>query len=69
MRNISLFVEDNAHEAFLSSILQRFASEYDVEIDLKSHSVRGGRGSVTPAPLRVVQQPDLQQHRTSHCLY
>ena len=39
MRNISLFVEDNAHEAFLGSILQRFASEYDVEIDLKSHSV------------------------------
>ncbi len=37
MRNISLFVEDNAHEAFLSSILQCFASEYDVEIDLKSH--------------------------------
>ena len=59
MRNISLFVEDNAHEAFLSSILQRFASEYDVEIDLKSHSVRGGRGKVI-TELRQYQQ-DLQR--------
>lgn len=61
MRNISLFVEDNAHEAFLSSILQCFASEYDVEIDLKSHSVRGGRGKVI-TELRQYQQ-DLQRNR------
>lgn len=46
MRNINLFVEDVAHEDFLIALIQRLANEYNVEINIKTSSVRGGRGTV-----------------------
>ena len=46
MRNINLFVEDIAHEDFLVALIQRLANEYNVEINIKASSVRGGRGTV-----------------------
>ena len=46
MRNINLFVEDVAHEDFLVALIQRLANEYNVEINIKASSVRGGRGTV-----------------------
>jgi hypothetical protein len=46
MRNINLFVEDVAHEDFLIALIQRLANEYNVEINIKASSVRGGRGTV-----------------------
>lgn len=61
MPNISLFVEDNAHKVFLDSMLQRFASKYGVDINLKAHSVQGGHGMVI-AELRQYKR-DLQRHR------
>ena len=33
MRNISLFVEDQAHQDFLTVLTQRFAREYNVKIN------------------------------------
>ena len=61
MHNISLFVEDYAHEIFLNAVLQRFASKYGMEINLKAHSVRGGHGKVI-AELKQYQQ-DLQRNQ------
>ena len=46
MRNINLFVEDVAHEDFLTALIQRFADAYIVEVNIKASSVRGGRGTV-----------------------
>lgn len=55
MRNISLFTEDEAHEDFLTALVHRLADDYQVQINLKSHSVRGGHGKVI-AELRLYQQ-------------
>lgn len=46
MHNISLFVEDRAHENFLTALIQRLADEYNVKINIKASSVRGGHGKV-----------------------
>lgn len=46
MRNISLFVEDYAHEVFLTTLVQRLASEYNLKINLSAPTVRGGHGKV-----------------------
>ena len=46
MCNINLFVEDVAHEDFLTALIQRFADAYIVEVNIKASSVRGGRGTV-----------------------
>ena len=46
MRNINLFVEDQAHEDFLIALTQRLAGEYSVKINIKVYSVRGGHGRV-----------------------
>ena len=46
MHNINLFVEDIAHEDFLTTLIQRLAEEYNVKINIKASSVRGGHGKV-----------------------
>ena len=61
MHNINLFVEDVAHEDFLTALIQRLADEYNVEINIKASSVRGGRGKVI-AELEQYQR-DLQHHK------
>ena len=55
MYNISLFVEDEAHEDFLTALVQRFADTYQTEVHLWPYSVRGGRGKVIKA-LKKYQQ-------------
>ena len=59
MRNINLFVEDEAHEDFLTAMVQRFADDYSIEIIIKASSVRGGHGKVI-AELKQYQR-DLQR--------
>ena len=61
MRNINLFVEDQAHEDFLMALTQRFAQEYRVKINVKAYSVRGGHGRVIKE-LRQYQR-NLQRDR------
>lgn len=61
MRNINLFVEDEAHEDFLTAMVQRFAKDYSIEISIKTSSVRGGHGKVI-AELKQYQR-DLQRDR------
>lgn len=61
MRNISLFVEDYAHEVFLTALVERIASKYNVEINLSTPTVRGGHGKVI-TELKQYQQ-DLQRNR------
>ncbi len=61
MRNINLFVEDVAHEDFLIALLQRLAGEYNVEIDVKASSVRGGHGTVITELKQYLR--DLQYNR------
>ena len=61
MRNISLFVEDQAHQDFLTILTQRLADEHNVKINIKAYSVRGGHGRVIKE-LRQYQR-NLQRHR------
>ena len=56
MYNISLFVEDEAHEDFLTALVQRLADTYQVEVHLAPYSVRGGRGKVINALKRYQQE-------------
>lgn len=46
MRKITLFVEDFGHEAFLTALLYRLASEYGIAVAVRAYSVRGGHGRV-----------------------
>lgn len=46
MRNISMFVEDQAHYEFLKALLERLAREYDIRINLDWQNVRRGHGKV-----------------------
>ena len=46
MRNINLFVEDVAHEDFLTALIQRLANAHNIEINITASSVRGGHGKV-----------------------
>ena len=61
MRNINLFVEDVAHEDFLTALIQRLAYEYNVEINIKASNVRGGHGAVTMELKQYLR--DLQHDR------
>ena len=60
MRNINLFVEDVAHEDFLTALIRRLADESNVEINIKTSNVRGGHGTVITELKQYVQ--DLQRH-------
>ena len=60
MRNISLFVEDTVHEDFLVALVHRIANAYNIEINIKVSSVRGGHENVI-AELEEYQQ-DLQHN-------
>ena len=46
MHNINLFVEDITHEDFLTAVVNRFANRYNIEVNIKPSSVRGGHGKV-----------------------
>ena len=61
MRNINLFVEDVAHEDFLIALIQRFAYDYSVSINMKASSVRGGRPKVIAELEQYVR--DLQRNQ------
>ena len=60
MRNISLFVEDVVYADFLVALVQRVANAYNIEINIKVSSVRGGHENVIPE-LKQYQQ-DLQHN-------
>ncbi len=61
MRNINLFVEDVAHEDFLTALLQRLADACNVEINIKASSVRGGHGKVITELKQYLR--DLQHYK------
>lgn len=61
MYNISLFVEDQAHELFILTLTQRLADMHQVKINLTLYNVRGGRGKVLRALKKY--QRDLQDNR------
>jgi hypothetical protein len=46
MREIVFFVEDTGHETVLSSFVQRFATQYNVQIEIVNRSATGGHGRV-----------------------
>ena len=46
MRNISMFVEDQAHYEFLKALIHRLAEEYGVAIKLDWQNARRGHGMV-----------------------
>jgi hypothetical protein len=54
-RAFDLFVEDRAHEAFLSALIDRIAAEERLEPNLHIRSGRGGHGRAL-AELRIFQQ-------------
>ncbi len=61
MREIALFVEDFAHQAFLDALLHRFATAHGIAVHLDWRNARRGHGAV----LRELKQflRDLQQQR------
>lgn len=61
MRNINLFVEDVAHEDFLTALIQRLADAYNIEINIKASSVRGGHGKVITELKQYLR--DLQHYK------
>ena len=61
MRNINLFVEDVAHEDFLTALIQRLANADNVEINIKASSVRGGHGTVITELKQYLR--DLQHNK------
>ena len=61
MYNISLFAEDEAHEDFLTTLAQRLAETYRVEIAMTTYSVSGGYGRVI-SELKQYHR-DLQSHQ------
>lgn len=46
MRNISLFVEDRAHEAFLGALVRRIAKQHKISVAVRFSIARGGYGKV-----------------------
>ena len=46
MREIALFVEDNAHQTLLQALIKRMAHEHEIEVALDWRNVRRGYGAV-----------------------
>lgn len=61
MREVALFVEDFAHQAFLAALLQRLAAEYGVEVHLDWRNARRGHGAVVNELKQFLR--DLQRGR------
>ena len=61
MHSIEFFAEDRGHEAFLTALVGRLACHYQMAVEIRPYSVRGGRGRV----LRELRQyvRDLQRRR------
>lgn len=53
--NLDLFVEDYAHEAFLTPLLKRIAAEEGVDIALRVRTAKGGHGKAL-AEYRLYQR-------------
>jgi len=47
MREIALFVEDDAHQQFIGALIRRVATEFNVVVRLDWRSAVGGHGKVT----------------------
>jgi hypothetical protein len=66
-RQVDVFAEDRAHEAFLVPMIQRLAREEDVEVDVRVRAARGGHGRAVDelklyqraATRGIVPLPDL----------
>ncbi len=61
MRNISLFVEDVAHEDFLTTLIHRLADDYNIIVNIRASNVRGGHGTVITELKQYLQ--DLQHSK------
>ncbi|MYB94165.1 DUF4276 family protein [Candidatus Poribacteria bacterium] len=61
MRNTNLFVEDVAHEDFLTALIQRLADAHNIEINITASSVRGGHGKVIMELKQYLR--DLQHYK------
>lgn len=46
MRRISLFAEDFGHEEVLTGLVQRYARNFSIDVEVVPLSVRGGHGKV-----------------------
>ena len=61
MTNIYLFVEDNGHEQFIKAVLNRLASEFRLQLTIKSSNVRGGHGKAVSELREFIR--DLQKDK------
>ena len=61
MRNINLFVEDVAHEDFLTALIHRLADDYNFTVSIRASSVRGGHGTVITELKQYLR--DLQHNK------
>jgi len=58
--SVDIFVEDRAHEAFMSALLRRLATEANRMIRLRTRTARGGHGRVL-SELSLYQRSALKQ--------
>ena len=61
MRSINLFVEDIAHEDFLTALIHRLADDYNITVSIRASSVRGGHGTVITELKQYLQ--DLRHNK------
>ena len=61
MRNINLFVEDVAHENFLTALTHHLADDYNITVNIRASSVRGGQGTVITELKQYLR--DLQHNK------
>jgi hypothetical protein len=61
MPSINFFVEDSAHERFLNALVQRFANQYGVHVEIEYGTVTGGHGRVITELKRYIR--DLHRSR------
>jgi hypothetical protein len=63
MREITLFVEDFAHQAFLAALVQRLAAEYGIDVRLDWRNARRGHGAVVKELRQFLRDLQLGQDR------
>ena len=63
MRDIAIFVEDTAHEQFLSALIPRLAAEHGIEVHLLWRNTRRGHGAVVRELRQYLRDLELGRDR------
>lgn len=62
MREITLFVEDNAHKVIVGALIHRIAEESQISVELDWYNTTGGYGKVVQESKEYLRDLQQQQH-------